>query len=126
MLSNEDEEFITLPHLVTTNSHTTMGMDFRMSSATVGNIVKESSGATLNLFTWNNYPKDFLLDEEMIQIATDFEKKWNFANYFMGIDEKHVIQTLAQVSCFTIISVDIVLPQCSYKCQPSDWGNWSS
>ena len=33
-----------------------------------------------------------LLEEEWIQIATDFGKRRNFANCFKAIDEKHVKQ----------------------------------
>ena len=90
-VSPEQRLSVTLRHLVTGDSHTTIGMSYRLSPTTVGRIIQETCEAIWTVLMEQKYLKAPSTEQEWKEIAIGFEMKWNFPNCIGAIDGKHVV-----------------------------------
>jgi len=80
----------TLRYLVTGDAQSTIAASYRISKTSVCRIVKETTDALWDVLK-GNFLKVPQTEEEWINIANQFEAKWNFGNCIGAIDGKHVI-----------------------------------
>ena len=90
-VSPEQRLSVTLRHLVTGDSHSTIGMSYRLSPTTVGRIILETCEAIWTVLMQHNYFEAPSTEQEWNEIAIGFETKWNFPNCIGAIDGKHVV-----------------------------------
>ena len=87
----EERLSVTLRYLVTGDAFNTIGLSYRMSSTTVGRIVKETCEVLWKVLLEKNFFNVPSTQEEWKLIARQFEEKWNFPNCVGAIDGKHVM-----------------------------------
>ena len=90
-VSPEQRLLVMLRHLVTGDSHTPIGMSYRLSPTTVGRIIQETCEAIWTVLMEQTYLKAPSTEQEWKEIAIGFEMKWNFPNCIGAIDGKHVV-----------------------------------
>ena len=79
---------VTLRYLATWDSQRTIGTSYRISPSTMGRIIRETSQTLwVVLSKFIKAPKT---PREWIQIAEDFDAKWNFPHCIGAIDGKHI------------------------------------
>ena len=88
-VSPEQRLSVTLRNLVTGDSHSTIGMSYRLSPTTVGRIILETCEAIWTVLMQLNYLKAPSTEQEWKEIAIGFEM--NFPNCIGAIDGKHVV-----------------------------------
>ncbi|XP_045762735.1 uncharacterized protein LOC123865626 [Maniola jurtina] len=80
---------ITLRFLATGDSYTSLQYLFRVSKQSISRIVPEVCDALCDaLKDWVKVPDS---EEEWLQIAHDFENKWDFPHAVGALDGKHVV-----------------------------------
>jgi len=80
---------ITLRFLATGESFRSLHLQFRISRPVISYIVTEVCEALPNKLG-PSYLKVPLSEQERLQIAKQFEEKWNFPNCLGAIDGKHI------------------------------------
>ena len=71
-LSAEERLCVTLRHVLTRDSHTIISMNYRMSSATVGRIIKETRSVISDILFLKGYLKAPTSKNKWKKIANDF------------------------------------------------------
>ena len=82
---------VTLRFLVTGDAFATIAASYRMSTTTVGRVVKDTCAALWNVLKSNGFLNVPQTRIEWLQIAEQFKLKWNFDHCVGAIDGKHVI-----------------------------------
>ena len=85
---------VTLRYLCTGDSQITIGTSYRISQTTMGKIISETYQAIWSFLVLNKkgFIKGRTSKKEWLDIATEFESKWNFPHCLGVIDGKHIIQ----------------------------------
>lgn len=81
---------VTLRYLITGDAQVTIAHSFRISPSSIGRIIDETCAAIWNVLLNEKYINPPQTEEEWKQIATQFEKRWNFHHCIGAIDGKHV------------------------------------
>ena len=81
---------VTLKHLVSGDSHVSVGMSYRISPTTVGRVIKETCNVIWNVLKNEGFLDAPASETDWEKITCDFEKRWNFNNCVGAIDGKHV------------------------------------
>lgn len=82
---------VTLRYLVTGDAQSTIADSYRMGKTSVCRIIKETSDALWDQLLKNGFLKAPKTEEEWVEIADQFESKWNFGNCLGAIVGKHVV-----------------------------------
>ena len=82
---------VTLRYLSTGDAQITLAACYRISPAVVGRVIKETTEAI-----WNNLKERKFIDPpthpgSWLEIANEFDSKWNFPHCLGAIDGKHVV-----------------------------------
>ena len=90
-ISPEERLCVTLRFLATGDSQTTISRSYRISQSTIGRVIPETSKAIWDVLLENGYldvPKN---ENEWLEIANEFEERWNFPHCVGALDGKHVV-----------------------------------
>ena len=90
-IKSEERLAVTLRYLATGDAFKTIGASYRISTASVSRIVKETCNVLWNVLKNKGFIKAPKTPIEWKKISEQFEKKWNFPNCLGAIDGKHVI-----------------------------------
>ncbi len=90
-MSREERLAVTLRHLATGDSHSTIAMSYRMIPTTVGRIIMETCRTIWSILIKSGFLKAPSTQKEWKEMAQKFETKWNFPNCVGAIDGKHVV-----------------------------------
>ena len=82
---------VTLRYLVTGDAQSTMPLSYGISKTSVSRIIKETTDALWKVLSEREFFKAPSSEKEWVEIADQFERKWNFGNYIDAIDGKHVL-----------------------------------
>ena len=82
---------VTLCFLVTGDEFPTIATSYRMSTTTVGRIVKDTCAALWDVLKSNGFLNVPRTSIEWLQIEEQLKLKWNFDHCIGAIDGKHVI-----------------------------------
>ena len=82
---------VTLRYLVTGDAQSTISLSYRISKTSVSRIIKETTDALWKVLSEREFIKAPSSEEEWVEIADQFERKWNFGNCIGAIDGKHVL-----------------------------------
>ena len=80
---------VTLRYLVPGDAQSTISLSYRISKTSLSRIIKETTDALWKVLSERGFIK--ASEEEWVEIADQFEKKWNFGNCIGAIDGKHVL-----------------------------------
>lgn len=81
----------TLRYLVTGDAQSTISASYRISKTSISRIIKETTDAIWNVLLLKGFLKVPCDEKEWMEIAAQFEEKWNFPNCLGAIDGKHVV-----------------------------------
>ena len=87
----EERLAVTIRYLATGDAFKTIGASYRISTASVSRIVKETCNALWTVLKSKSLINAPATSNEWKTISEQFEKKWNFPNCLGAIDGKHVI-----------------------------------
>ena len=79
---------VILRYLVTGDAHLTISLGYRISPATVGRIIRETSQVIWNVLLEKGCLHVPDTKEEWINIASEFESQWNFPHCVGALDGK--------------------------------------
>ena len=82
---------VTLRYLVTGDAQSTISLSYRISKTSVTRIIKERADALWKVLSERGFTKAPSSKEEWVEIANQFERKWNFGNCIGATDGKHVL-----------------------------------
>ena len=82
---------VTLRYLCTGDSFVSISSSFRISTASISNIIYETCEALLIALNENKYLEAPTTQDMWKKIAAEFYNKWNFPNCIGSIDGKHIV-----------------------------------
>jgi len=80
-----------LRYLATGDARFTIATSYRISPTTVGRIIRETCQAIWVVLKEKRYLEVPCKKDEWIQIASEFNERWNFPNCLGAIDGKHIV-----------------------------------
>ena len=87
----EERLCVTLRYIVTGDSQVTISGSYRISQATVGRIVKETSDAIRDTLVEKGFLSAPVGKDQWKKVARGFQEEWNFPHCIEAIDGKHVV-----------------------------------
>ena len=82
---------VTLRYLATGDSQFTISSCYRISSATVGRVIRETCQVLWLVLTEKGFLAVPKTTNAWLSIADEFEKRWNFPHCLGAIDGKHIV-----------------------------------
>jgi hypothetical protein len=89
-ISAEERLCVTLRYLASGNAQVSIATSYRIAPSTVSSIIKETTPVIWMVLLEQGYINPPNLEEEWVDIASEFDLQWDFPNCLGAIDGKHV------------------------------------
>ena len=107
---------VTLRCSVTGDAESTISLSYRISKTSVSRIIKETTDTLWKVLSEGGFIKAPSSEKEWVEIAEQFETKWNFGNCIGAIDGNHVLIQAPPKSGSYFFNYKKTTQHCSYGC----------
>lgn len=87
----EERLCVTLRYIVTGDAQVTIAASYRISQASIGRIIKETTAVIWDVLMEKGFLKAPETEYQWKKVALSFEEKWNFPHCVGAIDGKHIV-----------------------------------